>query len=143
MNELLNLDRFSNRLDQEHNLEENALFFQHEGKQLFGIFHRPLNKTDVQKRMGIVMCQPYLIEPLITQRLEVDIARSLAQKGFPVFRFHYRGCGDSEGNFKEATLSSQVADTLRAIEVFAEQEKLDSICLLGIRLGGTDRKSVV
>lgn len=137
MNELLNLDRFSNRLDQEHNLEENALFFQHEGKQLFGIFHRPLNKTDVQKRMGIVMCQPYLIEPLITQRLEVDIARSLAQKGFPVFRFHYRGCGDSEGNFKEATLSSQVADTLRAIEVFTEQEKLDSICLLGIRLGGT------
>lgn len=136
-NELFKPDRFSDRVDQEQKVCEKAFFFQNKGKKLFGILHLPLNKSDMQSKIGIVMCQPYLIEPLITQRLEIDIARSLAQKGFPVFRFHYRGCGDSEGEFKEATLSSQVSDTLQAIKVFTEQERLESIGLLGIRLGGT------
>lgn len=135
-NELFGIDRLASRIDQKGNLYEKAFFFQHEGKRLFGIFHTPLNKDNIQHKIGIVMCQPYLIEPLITQRLEVDMARSLAQRGIPVFRFHYRGCGDSEGDFKDATLSSQISDTLRAIEVFAEQACLDSIGLLGIRLGG-------
>ncbi|KKO20131.1 MAG: alpha/beta hydrolase [Candidatus Brocadia sp.] len=136
-NDWSKIDRFASRIDQEHNLHEKAFFFQHEGKRLFGILHRPLNISDGQRKIGIVMCQPYLVEPLITQRLEIDIARSLAQNGFSVFRFHYRGCGDSEGDFKDTTLSSQISDTAMAIKVFTEQEDLDSIGLLGIRLGGT------
>jgi alpha/beta superfamily hydrolase len=137
VSEMLKIEQFSQRIDQGNNLYEKAFFFQNEGKNLFGILHLPLNRTVNKNKIGIVMCQPYLIEPLITQKLEIDIARSLAQNGFSVFRFHYRGCGDSEGDLKDATISSQISDTLQAIKIFAEQERLDSLCLLGIRLGGT------
>lgn len=135
-NPINSLDCFSERTDKKYNLCEKAFFFSNEAAKLFGIIYLPLNKTGVQKKLGFVMCQPYLVEPLITQQLEVDIARSLAQAGFPVLRFHYRGCGDSEGDFKEVTLSSQISDTLQAIKVFTEYGKLDSVGLLGIRFGG-------
>ncbi|KKO20133.1 MAG: hypothetical protein BROFUL_01158 [Candidatus Brocadia fulgida] len=79
MNKLLKLDQFSNRVDQEDNLHEKAFFFHHEGKKLFGILHLPLNKSGIQRKMGIVMCHPCLIEPLITQRLEVNIYSESSQ----------------------------------------------------------------
>jgi len=61
----------------------------------------------------------------------------LAAKGLPVFRFHYRGSGDSGGEPEEVTLSGQVADALRAIDLLCERQRLEEIGLLGIRLGGT------
>ena len=88
-NILLEADKFASRIDKEHNLRENAFYFQHEGKELFGYLHLPLNGGVNNKKTGIVMCQPYILEALHTERLEVNhcsksCAKRIASISFPL-----------------------------------------------------------
>ncbi len=44
-NILSEVDKFANRIDKINNLQEQAFFFRHEGKNLFGFLHLPLNRA--------------------------------------------------------------------------------------------------
>src|SRR6266480_8059352 len=63
------------------------------------------------------------------------IAAALAAKGIAVLRFDFTGLGSSEGDFANATFSTNVADLVRAADHLRETRKAPAI-LIGHSLGG-------
>ncbi|WP_025034909.1 bifunctional alpha/beta hydrolase/OsmC family protein [Bradyrhizobium sp. DOA9] len=63
------------------------------------------------------------------------ISVALAAKGIAVLRFDFTGLGSSEGDFANATFSSNVADLVRAADHLRDTRKAPSI-LIGHSLGG-------
>ncbi len=113
---------------------EKAFYFGNEGERLFAILHSP---DDSSERKGVIFCHPYGEEQQLSYRVLVSFARELCNNGFYVLRFDCFGYGDSQGDFEEATIETQIDDTVKAIELFETQYKIEKISLLGLRLGGT------
>ena len=63
------------------------------------------------------------------------IAAALAAEGIAVLRFDFTGLGSSEGDFANATFSSNVADLVRAADHLRKIRKAPAI-LIGHSLGG-------
>jgi len=63
------------------------------------------------------------------------ISTALAAKGIAVLRFDFTGLGSSEGEFANATFSSNVADLVRAADHLRKARKAPAI-LIGHSLGG-------
>src|SRR5580693_9351101 len=63
------------------------------------------------------------------------IATVLSAKGIAVLRFDFTGLGSSEGDFANATFSSNVADLVRAANHLRDTRKAPAI-LIGHSLGG-------
>ena len=63
------------------------------------------------------------------------IAAALAAKGIAVLRFDFTGLGSSEGDFANATFSSNVADLVRAADHLRATRQAPAI-LIGHSLGG-------
>jgi uncharacterized OsmC-like protein/pimeloyl-ACP methyl ester carboxylesterase len=63
------------------------------------------------------------------------IARALAAKGIAVLRFDFTGLGSSEGDFANATFSSNVADLVRAADHLRDTRGVPAL-LIGHSLGG-------
>ena len=79
---------------------ETALTFTCQDQQLIGIHHSPQNPA--KKGVLIIVGGPQ--SRAGSHRLFTLLARHLAQNGYPVFRFDYRGMGDSSGaerNFED------------------------------------------
>lgn len=113
---------------------EKAFYFENKGKRLFAILHSPNNSTE---RKGVIFCHPYSEEKQLSYRVFVRFARELCDKGFYVLRFDCFGYGDSQGDFEDATIETQIDDTIKAIDLFETKYKVEKISLLGLRLGGT------
>ena len=63
------------------------------------------------------------------------IAVGLAEKGIATLRFDFTGLGSSEGDFANATFSSNIADLVRAADHLRETRQAPTI-LIGHSLGG-------
>jgi alpha/beta superfamily hydrolase len=63
------------------------------------------------------------------------IARGLAERGLGVLRLDFRGLGESEGRFEEATLTTNVEDVIAAAG-FLEREYSAPKLLIGHSFGG-------
>jgi alpha-beta hydrolase superfamily lysophospholipase len=63
------------------------------------------------------------------------IARGLAHHGIGVLRLDFRGLGESEGRFADATLTTNIADLVAAAE-FLEREYSAPALLIGHSFGG-------
>ena len=75
------------------------------GRRLFGVFHEP--PASRRRGCGVVLCYPLGTEYTSYYRAYRQLALSLAENGFHVLRFDFRGCGDSEG---EEHGASRVSD---------------------------------
>lgn len=64
------------------------------------------------------------------------LASGLARAGFPALRFSHRGCGGSEGDFADTTLSGRVADLRAAMEFIGENYGARAFGLVGSSFGG-------
>jgi exosortase A-associated hydrolase 2 len=117
---------------------ETPLFFGPDGARLFGVWHEPRR---VPSGLGVVWCAPFAEEATISQRVSVDLARVLADRGHHVLRFDYRGCGDSEGEFAEAGPADWLEDVRSAVELLRRRAGVD-VGLAGLRLGASMAASV-
>jgi len=114
---------------------ETPFFFPNGNYRLFGVLHEP---KEPSKKEGFVFCAPFAEEKLWAHRVFVNFARDLAGNGYPVLRFDYMGNGDSEGDFEESSFETMLSDTDCAIRTLMEKVgALESVNLLGLRLGGT------
>lgn len=119
-----------------HETEE-PFFFENEGSQLFGVLHHP-NPEEVEiRKEAVLFCHAFAEEKAVSHRILFEFAMALCRQGYPVLRFDYRGCGDSEGDFNEMSLSSQLSDIRQACNFLLEYPGVDRLCLFGLRLGGT------
>ncbi len=79
-------------------LLECPVVFQNLNQQLVGMIHEPEGGG---KKPGIVFCHGFAGNRLGPHQLFIKTALKLAKEGFYVFRFDFRGSGDSHGEFIE------------------------------------------
>lgn len=114
---------------------ETPFFFQNRSYNLFGVLHEPVNQ---KKRLGFVFVHPFAEEKLWTHRVYVNFARELASTGYPVLRFDIMGHGDSDGDFIETSIDTQLSDIQSALNTLKHKASyVTEFGLLGLRLGGT------
>lgn len=109
-------------------MSETAVVFQCEGESLVGILHVPAGQPASIGVLVIVGGPQYRVG---SHRQFVLMARSLAQSGYAVLRFDYRGMGDSDGEIR--TFESVAADIRAAIDTLMRSvPSLTSIALWGL-----------
>ncbi|OXI37334.1 serine aminopeptidase domain-containing protein [Burkholderia aenigmatica] len=85
---------------------------------------------------GIVICEPLGHEALWLHKLVRSLAEHLADRGFPVLRFHYPASGDSLGDEQDADrFERMLASIQRAVRTLHERVAPDSLTLVGVRAG--------
>lgn len=69
---------------------------------------------------------------------QIELARACNAQGIAFFRFSHRGCGESEGKFKEVTsFNSRYTDLVNAVNFICERKDIGkNIGLFGSSLGG-------
>jgi exosortase A-associated hydrolase 1 len=95
-------------------VREIPVVFACEGSTLVGVVHLPA-QVRTRGMLSVVAGGPQYRGGVC--RLQVQMARRLAQEGTPVMRFDYRGLGDSEGEFRG--FRDIEADLRSALEAFA------------------------
>lgn len=110
------------------------LFFGTPESSLYGVLHSPETVTE---KLPIVICQPTGHEYMRTHRSLRILATELARRGYPVLRFDYFGCGDSDGILSHATIERWHDDIREAARFAMETCSKPGIHLLGVRLGGS------
>jgi len=120
-------------------MTETPFFFHNrEDRKLFGILHSPgMAEKKMDGKIAVVYCHPLFEEKLHSHRIMVQFARFAASRGIHVFRFDYRGDGESDGLFEQATVSSRIEDILQAVDTVRDEVDAKNIFLLGLRMGGT------
>jgi exosortase A-associated hydrolase 2 len=122
---------------------EVPFFFDGDRCKLFGVLHEPEVTWSDQgdqndtRRVGVLLCNPFAEEKVISHRILVNIARTLSNEGLFCLRFDYMGNGDSEGKFEESTVETMLSDIQTASELLRTRGRLDMMGILGVRLGGT------
>lgn len=99
--------------------------------RLFGVTHLPKG----ERRASVVICSSTHAELLKSYRLEVLLARALADRGFAVHRFHYSGAGNSEATSSELTLPAMIDAARQATGRIVELAGTDRVVFVGIRMG--------
>lgn len=115
-------------------MNETARYLGKEGERIFSVLHVPVAPCS----RGIIVCAPLGEEMLWSRRVLVTFARELADNGYAVLRFDYRGEGDSDGWFEESSVTSRLADTSLAIESLRSLvPSIEDVTLVGLRFGAT------
>ena len=111
-----------------------ALYFDSADRRLFGWLYRPTAKRPA--KVGLVICGPFGYEAICSHRALRAFAESAAALGLPTLRFDYAGTGDSSNLDPEADqLSVWGRDVVAAVAELQRQTGIESVCLLGVRLG--------
>lgn len=123
--------------------EESILKFENEGKTITCTLGVPKTK----EKCPVVILMPGFTGPRdeefipgTNERVFQKTSRILAGYGFASFRFDWRGYGDSEGNFSDASFSSELSDTIAALDFICKELKnvvnTTSIGIIGFSQGG-------
>lgn len=116
--------------------EERPVVFKNKrGQKLFGVLHLPL--TDYLAPI-VIMAHGFTDDKTGDNRLFVKFARKAAENGIAVLRFDFAGSGDSEGDFSQVTIKSEVEDLSSAVDFVHTLVEIDTaqINLIGYSLGG-------
>ena len=104
------------------------------GAGLFGWLHRPADEFSVD--VGLVICNPFGFEEVCAHASLRQLAIAASALGIPTLRFDYAGCGNSAGDeFRADTLGCWQRSVHEAIEGLKRASGVESVCLLGVRLG--------
>ncbi len=121
-------------------LETLVQFRNRSGKYLRGMIHRPFAAESRARRRvpGVVFFHGFTGDRMESHWIFVKCARALAKVGVASLRFDFYGSGESEGEFREATLQGELADSRAAVEFFRRQKGIDGarLGLCGLSLGG-------
>jgi exosortase A-associated hydrolase 1 len=106
---------------------EIPVVFSCSGDRLLGILHSGSSDANV----GVIFVVGGPQYRVGSHRQFVTMARQLSAAGFAVFRFDYRGMGDSDGT--QRTFESIDEDIRAAIDAFkSESPSIESVILLGL-----------
>lgn len=108
------------------------------GKWLRGMIHHPSGNSARRLVPGVVFFHGFTGDRMESHWIFVKCARALERAGIASLRFDFCGSGESEGEFREVTLQSEIADARAAIEFFRKQKGVDlkRLGICGLSLGG-------
>lgn len=110
-------------------------YFGSSSKPLFGCYHAP--QSHPERGCGVVFCYPVGDEYIRFHRAFRQLANRVASIGFPVLRFDFYGCGDSTGDHEQGGIEQWHKDIGTAIDEIRRRCRIEQVCLVGLRLGGT------
>jgi exosortase A-associated hydrolase 2 len=109
-----------------------AFFLPGDGGGRFCVLHQ--GGTLARPRGAIVYVHPFAEEMNKARRMAAVCARSLSAAGFSVLLIDLYGCGDSAGDFRDATWTTWVDDVVTAAQWLRSRTGLDA-ALWGLRAG--------
>lgn len=112
----------------------NPFYFVESARPLYGVHHPPRGST--ARSAGVVLCYPFAQEYMRAHRAFRQLSMLLSAEGFHVIRFDYSGTGDSSGDARDVSLASWDEDVQTAIEELMDTAAVESVWLVGLRLGG-------
>jgi uncharacterized protein len=113
-----------------------VIILENKGQKIFGILHMPEKKKE--KVPLVVLSHGWGCNHLGTwNAFFPKAARGLAKQGYAVFHFDFRGSGMSEGTFEEQTVSSEISDLKKVVDVLSKRSEIDlnRIALVGYSQG--------
>lgn len=109
---------------------EKITFDSSDGVKLAGVWHIPSSPTS----KTIVLAHGLTVDK-DEDGIFVDIANLLAENGFAVFRFDFRGHGESEGKQEDMTIAGELMDLDAAVDE-VQNKGFTKVGLLGASFGG-------
>lgn len=111
-------------------MEEKIYLRTSDGLRLCGIFSKSQNSTD----KCIILCHGISVDKEELGAF-TDLAKKLAKSGFNVFRFDFRGHGESEGSSVDMTIKGETEDLEAAVK-YLESRKLHKFGIVAASFGG-------
>jgi uncharacterized protein len=104
---------------------------------LSGVLHLP-ERVNQGKVPLIVLLHGFIGSKVGEHRLFVKAARYFTDKGYAVFRFDFSGCGESEGDYADVTVTKQLSEVQAVLNHVSMLPQVDAnnIILIGHSLGG-------
>lgn len=104
---------------------------------LSGVLHLPLSLSH-QKVPLIILLHGFVGNKVGEHRLFVKAARYFTQKGYAVFRFDFSGCGESDGDYGDVTVTKQLSEVQAVLNYVSTLNTVDisEFILIGHSLGG-------
>lgn len=115
--------------------EAQPFYFRTSEKPLFGCYHEP--QSNIIQDCGIVLCHPLGQEYIWSHRTFRQMAVGLSRVGFPVLRFDFTGCGDSQGDCEQWRIQQWKIDIESGLVELKTRGEVKKVCLIGLRLGAT------
>ncbi|MFC5713841.1 alpha/beta hydrolase [Thalassorhabdus alkalitolerans] len=118
-------------------MKEESVHFTVGGLSLSGVVHVPDKKME-EETPAIVLVHGFVGSKVGEHRMFVKAARKFTDEGFTVFRFDFSGCGDSEGDYGEITLTRKIREVKGALDYVSNLPFVDEmdITVIGHSLGG-------
>lgn len=102
-----------------------------DNKKMIGLEQSPIKWNN----KVIIFSNGYCTSFYSTNRIQKRWAQNLVDYGYKTIRYDYRGYGESEGEFIDTNLTSQIQDLASIIKQI-DNKNIKEIILIGISLGG-------
>lgn len=108
------------------------------GKLLRGMIHLSEGMRRGRRSPGVVFFHGFTGDRMESHWIFIKCARALARAGIASLRFDFGGSGESEGEFRDVTLRSEINDAVDAVAYFRRQKGSHParVGLCGLSLGG-------
>lgn len=110
-----------------------AFFLPVTGGRLFGLLHRPDGGPAIKG--AVLYVHPFAEEMNKSRRMAALQAKAFASAGYVVLQVDLLGCGDSGGDFVDATWESWITNLIEAGTWLQEKTGVQ-LCWWGLRTGG-------
>ena len=116
--------------------------FDCKGQQIVGMMHLPEGRG---RFPAALLLHGFTGTKVETHRLFVKLSRALAQHGIASLRIDFRGSGDSDGDFEDMTVRSEIADAQEAIKFLVRHKRVNSrrLAMIGLSMGAAVTSYVV
>jgi len=115
---------------------QSAVEFENEGQLIRGMFHAPEGAAGPVP--GVLLCHGFAGTKCEPHWIFVKTSRRLAEAGIASLRFDFRGSGESDGEFGEMTVLTELSDAGAALSYLAARDEVDAerLGVLGLSMGG-------
>jgi len=112
-------------------------FVNRSGQRLRGMIHE-VRPPEGGPAPGVVFFHGFTGDRMESHWIFVKCSRALARAGIASLRFDFFGSGESDGEFREASIDSEMADGEDAVDFFRRERGIDPdrLGLVGLSLGG-------
>lgn len=109
---------------------EQHCYFNSDGHRLLAVTHLPDEQTERQP-LALVYLHGWAGYRIGPHQMFTKMARRAEEMGFCSLRFDFGGRGDSEGDTQKTTLTTMIADTVKAIDFVLCQTGIERVALIG------------